>query len=233
MVQLDKTLETYLLEGMQFTNLQSISLTTGESDSATSSDFPGTPFFFSGFATFSGEPPLRSAVNTEEKFLLQALPNVQAAIDKNSALNGVSVVDVRFGGIDEASSLSSDDDARRGKSNIGVILGITVTISAVAIAVTLLIIRRHRSVQIRAPSKDSSSPTTKYSVETFVGVEIVCGSMVSVSLGDGDMSTNMMTASPTNPTIPEDISICHTDDFYDVDSYLDMDETSRVLEVAI
>lgn len=242
--QLDKTLESYLQNGMTFTNLESISLTLLEGDTAESQVLTATSVRFSCLATFSGELPLHSAVEAEQGELLEALPDIQAAIDQNTALSGATVAEVSFDRIDAAASMGAEEGSSSAESNhLGVLLGVVSVASVAAIAAALFIVRHRRLAQKKVPAAEVSTPETKEVVEDFVDVKPGCGSLVSgeVSLGDGDLSTYMMTASPktydpinttsASPKRPEEISICQTGDFddnYD-DNYLTMDETSVAL----
>jgi hypothetical protein len=231
--QLDQTLEAYLLNGMHYDNLDMVSLTLLEGDSAEGATFTSTTVRFACLVTFNRELPPSSEMRAKQGYLLKDLPAIQAKINQNSALQGVTVVDTSFNRIDAASALPSEGEGSSGNQRMAILLGAIGGISVMAIAGALLIIRRRRALKPKVPDKSDeiSSPDAKAS-KTLAAVKPGCASLISgrgsLGGGGGDMSTYMMTASPKRP---EEISIRQSDDFDDYDdNYLTMDDEIKTTD---
>jgi hypothetical protein len=210
--QLERSLETYLMSGMKYSTLKSVSLTLLEGDSREGQGVISTSVRFSGTAEFNTTAPPAADVRSEQAYLLEALPSLQVKIDQNEALMGVSVADVSFERIDPVlfADQTQNDTQSSNSHSLGIILGV-FSVAVVAIALALLIVRRrrmqHRPTLIKEPPKEESpaSITEEDVPETFVDPKPGCKSLCSadVSLGEsGDLSTYILTVSPKSYTIP-------------------------------
>lgn len=270
--ELERTLESYLQNQMRFTDIESISLTLLEGDSKENRNFTSTSVRFSAVAFFRSAPPLESEVRAEQGFLLMAIPELQIEISSNQALQGVSVADVSFEKIDTVSPMDEGDtSSSTNRRELGILLG-AFSATVVAIASALLIVRFRRmarkqrynltSKTIPEPPPSITEVKQDYYEEEEAAVHVKpgCQSLCSgdVSLGDGDLSTYMMTASPKTYNIhakddgnnikagssstannsstdmhhkppTEEISIRQSDVFDYDDNYLTTDETSVAL----
>jgi hypothetical protein len=212
--QLERSLETYLLNGMKFSTLKSVSLTLLEGDSRDGMGWSiSTSVRFSGTAEFNTTAPPAADVRSEQAYLLEALPSLQVQLDQNQALQGVTVAEVSFERIEPVfvADQNNSDTKSSNSHSLGILLGV-FSASIVAIAMALLIVR-HRRMQHRPtlikdepPKEESPASITEEDVpETFVDLKPGCKSLCSaeVSLGEsGDLSTYMMTVSPKSYTIP-------------------------------
>jgi hypothetical protein len=211
--QLERSLETYLKNGMKFSTLKSVSLTLLEGDSREGQGSISTSVRFSGTAEFNITAPPAANVRSEQAYLLEALPSLQVQIDQNEALQGVSVADVSFERIDPVflEDQNNTDTKSSNSHSLGILLGV-FSASVVAIALALLIVRRrrmqHRPTLIKEEPAREESPasiTEEDVPETFVDPKPGCKSLCSgnVSLGESaDLSTYMMTVSPRSYAIP-------------------------------
>jgi hypothetical protein len=164
--QLGSTLENYLLDGMLFGNLESVSLEIKEGSTAMGvNGQTSTAIRYTGLASFSGELPELTQIRDEQKFLLLASKNdIQAAIDKNESLGGARVVDVSFGRLD-ANEAFKQGSAYGGDGGIdtGVLAGIiVVVIISVFVFAGAIFVLRHKMRNARP-----SSPATATAIEVF------------------------------------------------------------------
>jgi hypothetical protein len=257
--QLDLSMESYLSSAMMIENLESVALTPISASSAGGSNFTATSIRFAGTATFSVELPTSSVLFATQDGVLKSISGIQSVISGNPNLVGVQLVQVSFEPLDPASLIQGDNqfptNANEDKSTSSAAIAVPIVLIlslAIVVAGILVIRRRRRSLHgpVAKPSIPYEPPikTYDFSASEYPDIEKVePAQKESVNTpidddesdGDADLSSYIMTATPTSVspstnvivqntvihTRPEEINVSHIEDASE-DGYLSTDDES-------
>lgn len=254
--QLDLSLESYLSSTMMIENLESVTLTPISASSAGGSNFTATSIRFAGTTTFSVELPTSSVLFASQDGVLKSISGIQSVISSNPNLVGVRVIQVSFEPLDATTLVEGDSPSQtntdESKNSAAIAVPIVLVLSLAVIAAGFLIIRRRRS-NLAGPAAQSTPyeppiKTYDFSASEYPDIEkIETTQKESVNTpidddesdGDADLSSYIMTATPTSvapstnvviqSTVihqrPEEINVSHIEDASE-DGYLSTDDES-------
>jgi hypothetical protein len=256
--QLDLTMESYLASTVMLENLQSVSLTPISASSASGSNFTATSIRFAGTTTFSVELPTSSVLFASQDGVLKSISGIQSVISGNPNLEGVRVIQVSLEPLDPTSLVDGENpyptntDEDKSTNSAAIAVPIVLILSLIVVVAGFLIIRRRRSTLEKpaAPSTPYEPPikTYDFSASEYPDIaKITPPQKESVNTpidddesdGDADLSSYIMTATPTsvapsttvlvqNTVIherPAEINVSHIGDASE-DGYLSTDDES-------
>ena len=270
--QLDLSMESYLKSTMMVENLESVTLTPISASSAGSSNYTATSIRFAGTVAFSVELPSSSVLFAAQDGVLKSVSGIQAVLDVNPNLVGIQVVQVSFDPLDPSSYVESQDpsapsngeeEEEDSASNNSAAIAVPIVLLSLGLAAAgFFVLRRRRRRTLGAGPKIESTapyePPVKlydFSASEYPDIEKMVPTAAQKesvntpieddddeSDGDADLSSYIMTATPTSVspstnhpvvmvqntvihTRPEEINVSHIEDASE-DGYLSTDDES-------